>query len=443
MTPVALIFQDLGKQITGSDTTASQITDAVLEQRGITILEFNEHNITPEINLVVYSGAYRLDHPELEKAKSLDIPVISQAEALAAVTRDKKLVAVCGVGGKTTTSAMLATVFQKAHTDPSWFVGVSTFNNDWVPGRFGGGEYFIAEADEYAISPQNDPRPKFALYSPRVIVCTNILHDHPDIYPTFEDTLAAFTAFFNKLPEDGLLLIRPKDLALIKKNLRTQCRVITYDLEDSTGDYKIAHMPDDSFYVTNDEYRSPTIFMQTVGEHNILNAASSFIVARELGLSTDSIIEGLQSFSSSKRRLEKVGYKDGVLYYDDYGHHPFEIKKTLEALKKRFLDKRIITVFNPHTYSRTKALFNEYIDSFNHTDILIVDDIFSSARESSDPSISGEILANAIKTTNPNTVYLGSRENIVTYLQENRKPGDVIITLGAGDVYKIHQELLK
>lgn len=442
MTPVALMLQDLGKTITGSDTSDSQITDTTLDHRAITVTDFDA-NLPQDTNLVIYSGAYNhSQNPQLKQAQVLQIHTITQAQALATLTQNKKTIAVCGVGGKTTTTAMLATIFQTAHTDPSWFVGVSNFNHDWLPGRMGEGEFFLAEADEYAISPHQNQNPKFSLLSPQMIICTNLLHDHPDIYPDLDSTIKVFVDFFNKLPPDGLLIIQPQHYQLVKDQLTTKARIATFGDKQSGASHKIQIFPDDSFTINTPTGESPTIFPTSIGNHNIYNAAAAYIAALYSDIDPSLISKGISVFTSSKRRLEKIGYQNDILYYDDYGHHPEEIKATLKALKNRFLDRRIITIFHPHTYSRTKTLFDQFATAFVDTDIVIVADIFASARETIDSSISSAKLVEAIKSSNPNALYLGDHHHIVKHLKTIRQPGDLILTLGAGDIYKIHTELL-
>lgn len=420
MTPLALIYQELGQRVSGSDLQTEQITDSVLKDAGITVYNFDAANITPDIDLVIYSGAYRQgDHPELVRAKQLGLKLIPQAEALSGVINTKaSLLAVCGVGGKTTTSGMVAQVYDFLGQG-GWFVGVSQVSKALKPGHIDSSDLFVVEADEYAIAPGINNRPKFDLFKPKVIICTNLAYDHPDIYPNFEATLETFARFFNSLPDDGVLIIKSKDLALIQSRLVKSIKTVEVEVN-----------------------ASKEVELQVIGRMNQLNAQSVLLALVHLGLDQDQIRQGLKEFAGTKRRLEVVAQKDEILYLDDYGHHPDEIKLTLEAVKEAYPENRLIVIFHPHTLSRTKALIKDFASCFNKASEVIVAPIFTSARESDDQSVTAADLAEAIRPNQPQVQSMGSFGQIVEYTKSIRQAKDIVLTLGAGDIYKIHQDLL-
>lgn len=419
MTPLALMLQDLGIKVQGSDTPETQITDQVLAKRDIQVSDFSPANITADLDVVIYSGAYKKTvHPELIKAKELGIYTISQAEALATLIAEKKLIAVCGVGGKTTTTGMMAQVFSELNQG-GWFVGVSQISQNLVPGKIDDSPFFVAEADEYAITPGIDNRPKFSLYKPQIIICTNLAYDHPDIYPDFEATKKVFAEFFNQLPPEGLLVIKQKDLDLIQDLLKPETKIALV------------------------ENNHESLELQVIGQMNQLNAQAVMLACAHLKLDLSKVRAGLAKFAGTKRRLELVADQDQIIYLDDYGHHPDEIKLTLAAIKQNYPDKRIRVVFHAHTLTRTKALLQEFGQSFSQADEVLVAPIFTSARETDDQSVTAQKLAEQISKHHHQVQAFDDVKEIVDYLKKSRRPNDLILTLGAGDIYKIHQQLVE
>lgn len=418
MTALVLCCQDLGIKVTGSDVREVFVTDSILAQRGISWeIGFSKKNLKPKPDLVITTGAHGgLDNPEVLAAQELKIPVMTHAQALAAITEGKEMIAVCGVGGKSTTAAMIATIFDRAGLYPSYEVGVGDIPSLGVPGRYDKkGKVFIVEADEYAISPGTDNRPRFSLLSPQVIVVTNIEYDHPDIYPNITNTKRVFKDFFEKLPQDGLLVANSKNKNVGDVISNLDVPIKTYDVEEF-------------------ELNIP-------GKFNVANATAAAIVARFYGISEDLIKRGLKEFNGTRRRFEKMGEKDGVLFYDDYAHTPNEIQATLSAAREWFKDRRIIAIFQPHTYSRTKALFGEFAKSFNDADVVGIMDIYASAREKDNLGMSGDLLANEIAKYYKNVNFAGDHNKVIKWIKENTKSGDVILTMGAGDIFRIYKML--
>ena len=409
----------MGIKVPGTDVEEEFVTDETLKRRGITwSIGFNADHLDPKPDLVVTTGAHGgLNNPEVLAAKKLGISVMTHEEALSAITFGKEVIAVCGVGGKSTTSAMIASIFDVAGLRPSFAIGVGNIPSLGAPGRYDReGKIFIVEADEYAVSPGVDNTPKFLYFDPKVIVVTNIEHDHPDIYPTIGDTKTAFKKFFEKLPPDGSLIFNENDTN-------------TIDIVNSLN-------------VPKQKYSKENLDLNVPGEFNQLNASAAASAARFFGIDEGKIKDGLKKFTGTKRRFEKVKEAKGVIFIDDYAHMPNEIQVTLKAVKNIYSGKRIIAVFQPHTYSRTKALFAPFAESFSYADVVGIMDIYASAREKKDDSVSGRTLTEAISLYNEEVEYTGDHERTTKWIREKMQSGDVVITMGAGDIFKIH-ELLK
>lgn len=421
MTALSLCAQDLGIKVTGSDVEEIFVTDEVLKERKILWeVGFDGDRINKGVDLVITTGAHGgLQNPEVLSAKKKNIPVLTQAEALAEFSQGKDIVAVCGVGGKSTTSALIAHILDFCGLHPSYAVGVGRIHPLGYPGKYDlKGKWFVCEADEYVNSPGVDNTPKFLFLSPKVVVATNIEHDHPDIYPTLKDTKKAYLDFFRKIPKDGLLIVNAEDKNVDEIVRSLSCRVVRFN--------------------TRDKIKS-----SLSGEYNQGNIAAAILVADYLGIPKDRVLQAIESFRGTQRRFEKIGKtKGGAEIYDDYAHHPKEIAAVLKAARETFGTRRIIAIFQPHTYSRTKALFREFARVFGDCDIAGFMDIYSSAREEKDPSVSSELLASETKKYHKNVVYMGDHTTTITWLKENLRKGDILLTLGAGDIFYIHKELV-
>ncbi len=453
MTPLAIIAKEAGFIVTGSDVAQEFITDAALKKVGITPFVGFASDHVGDVALVIFSGAHGGSaNIEVKAAQEKRIRVISQGEAVGLFMqgdifdRNFKGVSVTGTHGKTTTSAMIATVLSQNNFDPSFLIGTGDVGSLGTAGHFGKGPHFIAEADEYMTDPNSDKTIKFMWQHPQIAVVTNIEFDHPDVYASLEDVKKAFSEFVNQLSEKGVLVVcgDDKEIRDILKGYNK--RFITYGLNPG-NDYVLTRVnisgTQTFFWVS--AYGTPVgeFCLRVPGEHNALNALATIIVNLELGLSTEKIKKGLLAFRGSKRRLEFMGnLVTGAEVYDDYAHHPTELKKTLQALRGQYPKKNIVAIFQPHTYSRTKSLFNDFLLSFEYVDSVLVTDIYASLREGHDETISSSMLVDAMKQYHADVLYLPSREDVVKYIDEKRFKSDtVIVTLGAGDVYKIHSEL--
>ena len=453
MTPLALIAKGAGFEVTGSDVEQEFITDEALKKAGIKpFVGFSSDHITDQ-SFVITTGAHGgFDNVEVQAAKIKQIPFMSAGEATGEFMKGTLLkkqftgISVAGTHGKTTTTAMIATMLTENRLDPTYIIGTGDVGSLGAPGHFGNGRYFVAEADEYATEPKHDKRARFLWHMPTFAVITNIEHDHPDIYPTISAVREAFLSFVKKLPDKGLLIACGDD-EQIKQLLREyEGRKITYGFSPE-NDYVLDRVTVSGeqtfFWVKSRGVPLGEFVLRVAGEHNALNALATIIIGLEIGLSVEKIKKGLGAFSGSKRRLEFIGdLRTGAKVYDDYAHHPTEIKTTLAALRKQYPKKKIICIFQPHTYSRTKQLFHEFIISFASVDMVIVTDIFASAREEADPTVSSKNLAFELSNRHKAVLYLPKLTDVVQYISENRFRSDtILVTMGAGDVYSIHSEL--
>lgn len=450
MTSLALCAQDLGIKVTGSDIPELFITDKVLKERGIVYkTSFSPENLLPKPDLVITTGAHGgLNNIEVSEAVSLGIPVLTQGAALAEFAKGKKIIAVCGVGGKTTISSMIAFVLEKTGSHPSYAVGVSEIFGLGYGGKFDKeGEYFVAEADEYVVSPGVDNRPKFHLLSPNLIVTTNIKHDHPDIYPTEGDTKRAYQDFFEKLSKDGVLLLSADDKNSTEISKEVNAKVLTYGVNEDSDlqitERKTVGKAQEVMLTLKERSLVVKMKLKVPGEYNARNIAATFLACMELGLNAKEIAGALEDFSGTKRRFEIVGEtKGGAIIIDDYAHHPSEIQNLIRATREFYPEKKITVAFQPHTYSRTKALFDDFAKALSLADKVCLVDIYSSAREAKDESVSSEKLAEAVKKLNKNTFYIGNLKESAKWLKENTKGEEVLLTVGAGDIFYIHKEII-
>jgi len=453
MTPLAIIAKEAGFDVTGSDVEQEFITDAALKKAGISpLVGFSSDHIADQ-SLVITTGAHGgFDNAEVIAAKTKNIPVMSAGEATGEFMKGtlfkKKFVgiSVAGTHGKTTTTAIIATMFSENNYDPSYIIGTGNVGSLGLPGHFGTGRYFVAEADEYATEPVHDKRARFLWQHPTFAIFTNIEHDHPDIYPTINAVRETFLSFAKQLSDKGLLIACGDD-PQIKQLLREfDGRAITYGFSPENNyvlDRVAVSGEQTFFWVKSRGVPLGEFAIRVAGEHNALNALAAVIVGLETGLSVEKIRKGLLAFNGSKRRLEFIGdLRTGAKIYDDYAHHPTEIKTTLATLRQQYPKKKIICIFQPHTYTRTQQFFHHFTSAFGSVDMVILTDIFASAREKVDPSVSSKNLAFAMGNRHKAVMYLPSLSDVVQYIQQNKLRSDtIIVTMGAGDVYSIHSSL--
>ncbi len=451
--PLAIIAKQAGFDVTGCDVAESFITESSLHSVGITPLIGFDPSHIQDVDLVITTGAHGgFDNPEIKAAKDKNIPILTQGEAVGILMTGslfgKKLkgISVTGCHGKTTTTAMIATLFKVAGKDPSFIIGTGAIPSLGASGAYGKGEYFIAEADEYATEPKYNKKPKFLWQYPQILVITNVEYDHPDVYQTMDDVVAAYTEFAKHVEEKGVLIANGDDLYTKKILEKYKGRKILFGSSVS-NDYVVKDIKVEngktSFSVLHEE-KEEIYTVSVIGQHNAFNALAALIAAKEAGIQETDIQKGLVAFSGTKRRLEYKGVlPTGAILYDDYAHHPTEIASSLLALKEMYPNKNLVCIFQPHTYSRTKLLFEQFISSFKAADTVILTDIFASAREATDPSISSEKLAQGVKQFQDKVLYLSKLSDVVKYINDQKYQADtVIVTMGAGDVYQIADSIM-
>lgn len=455
MTPLAIIAKEAKIKVTGSDIEDTFITDAVLKTAGISVQKGFSKDHVVNVDLVIFTGAHGGEaNVEVVEAKERGIATTTQGQAVGMFMKGEILgksftgISVAGSHGKTTTTAMIATILKENKMDPSYVIGTSSVPSLGASGHFGKGEYFVAEADEYATEPVTDKTAKLFWQHPAYAVITNIDLDHPDLYPTEEAVSDVFLQWIQSLSEDTLVVVCGDDQKL--KNLIPlfEKRVVTYGFSP-TNTYQITriHISENQtfFSVEKEGVMLGRFRIGVSGEHNALNATGAIALLYEAGLSIEQLQKGLTAFSGSKRRSEYIGrLRSGAMVFDDYAHHPTEIVKTLQAFKKSYPYYKLVCIFQPHTYSRTKKLFEQFKNAFSDATEVILMDIYASLREEPDPSVSSRLLAASMQAQHPRVMYLPQALDVIKYIDQKAYPDStIVITMGAGDVYKIAEKLIK
>ena len=436
MSGIAEVLLTLGYRVTGSDARRSETVER-LERLGAKVYLGHEGTQVEGAQVVVYSSAVARDNVEVAAARQRGIPVIGRAEMLAALMRLKYGIAIAGTHGKTTTTSMVAAVLGAGGFDPTVVVG-GRVHGLGANARLGQGEFLVAEADESDGS--------FLKLSPTIAVVTTVDAEHLDHYADLDAIVSAFLTFVNKVPFYGAAVVCLDDLNLQRMIPRIDKRVVTYGLEAGADlmarRLSFVEMRSEFEVVHRGKSLGP-VTLQVPGRHNVLNALAAAAVGLDLEMPFDKIQTALASFAGVQRRFQIRGEAQGVLVVDDYGHHPAEIRATLAAAKAGF-DRRVITVFQPHRYSRTQHLWNDFLTAFYQSDVLIVMDIYA-AGEAPIEGVHARDLADGIAAHGHREVlYLGGdRAAIVDYLCESTRAGDLVLTLGAGDVGQLGGELLK
>jgi UDP-N-acetylmuramate--alanine ligase len=451
--PLAIIAKEAGFKVTGCDIDEEFITDVALQKAGIDIYKNFSSEHLLDIDLLITTGAHGgFDNPEVKEAKRLGIKVWTQGQAAGEFMKGdifKRVlegISVAGSHGKTTTTAMIATILKVNGQDPSFLIGTGEVTALGSPGHYGKGKYFVAEADEYATEPKYDKTPKLLWQKPKIAIITNIEFDHPDLYHSEAEIEAVFLKFANNLPINGVLIANGDDRKVRKLLSEYKGKRITYGLSE-TNDYNLQRYTISGdkmfFWVRNKNTLIGEFSIGVVGEHNGVNALGALVVALETGLSVEQVRKGLAAYTGAKRRFEYVGkLSSGALLYDDYAHHPTEIRQTLSAFRKTFPKERLVCIFQPHTYSRTKSLFEQFSSSFKDADVAILTNIYPSLREEKDDSVSSKLLSESVAKFNKNVLYLPELSDVVEYIDKNRFGKDtILISMGAGDVYKISERL--
>ena len=432
MSGIAEVLLNLGYKVTGSDIRSTTITDR-LEQLGATIYPRHAAENVKRAHVVVISSAVRTDNPEIAEAHRRKIPVIARAEMLAELARLKYAITVAGTHGKTTTTSMLATVLDRAGYDPTVVVG-GRLNTIGSNARLGKGDFIVLEADESDRS--------FLLLSPTIAVVTNIEADHLDHYRDLEDIQTAFLSFINKVPFYGAAILcidEPPVQSLIPQVKR---RIVTYGAA-ATADICITDVSLEGlgsvFSPRFEGCKAQRLKLNVPGMHNVSNATAAFAAARDMGIEAGIIAAALQDFRGVDRRFQ-IKSRDGVTVIDDYAHHPTEIRATLSAAKSGNF-RRIFAIFQPHRYTRTFHLFDDFARAFNLADVALILDIYPAGENPIDGITTPALIDQLKSFGHKNAIYAPNFEMIESYIIANAKPGDAVVVMGAGSVTKLSDTL--
>ncbi len=454
MANIARILLQMGKHVTGSDVDEEFITDTQLSNINI-LSSFDAALLPQDTEVVLYSAAHQgIHNPQMQEAQKRGLVVLHQAEFIGELLKlFDTSIAVAGCHGKTTTSALLSYALTKLGVKPSYLVGVSEFNH-LLGGQFAGKDYFILEADEYAIDPPQDKTPKFHRFYPTHAIVMNIDFDHPDVYKDLDQTKEAFVTFLKQIvpPEDPkphiVLCIDDKSTADVATTLvrdtyvtygtSKEADVIVSDIVATEGGM--------SFKVVSSLLQINDIFtISLYGEKNVLNTVGVITLLRLLDFTLTQIQIAIDTFEGAKRRFELIFSHEDTYVFDDYAHHPQEIRATIQAARMRFPKKRVIVLFQPHTYTRTEALQEDFITALHEADLSLIAPVFGSARENAGKNkvSSKDLEAQARQRGISNIFGFSSKEELIASLPLHLKKGDVIFTMGAGDIYKLAPEIKK
>ncbi len=434
MCGLAELFHNSGAIVTGSDL-ALNINTEHLKKLGIRIYQGHDQAHVQDVDVVVYSSAVKMNNPEMVEARQRKIPRIPRAEALAEIMRFKRGVAVAGTHGKTTTTSMTAAIYIYAQSEPTVVVGgrLDLIKSTAV---LGNGEWIIAEADESDGS--------FSKLTPEIAIITNIDDDHMDFFKTMDQLERAFFDFAQKIPFYGALIFCGDDLRaknLFKEFPKTQWSYgfdpkNDYVIQGANSEYELWQMD----HSLGSKKKLGQFQVPVPGKHNALNATAAILAGMQSGFSFQVCKEGLMNFQGVDRRFQLKGSEKDIMVFDDYGHHPTEVKATLSAFKEKFPDRRLVVAFQPHRYSRTEHCWQDFLKSFEHADELLVMDIYP-AGESAIPGISSERWVNELNHSSK--FYLPKSENMNKVILQHLKPKDLFLTLGAGDIWKLGLSVLE
>lgn len=428
MSALAELLHNMGAKVSGSDQKQNKLTDHLVKTGIEIFIGHREENIG-NCDVLVYSSAVKENNPEMIAAKSKKIPRIRRAEALAEIMRLKRNIAVGGTHGKTTTTSLIATILIHSGKEPTIAVG-GRLDLIKSTAKLGKGSWLVAEADESDGS--------FSLLSPEICIITNIDDDHLDHYGTFKELKNAFYNFASRIPFYGTAIVYGDD-PKVRELFRDFPKRIIYYGFSRDNEFVITKNSEGVFLVKEGDTLGK-INSILPGEHNLLNSSAAIIASHLAGVSWEDGFRGLEKFSGVDRRFHFKGEKNGVLVYDDYGHHPTEVKATLQAFKEKFKDKKIKVVFQPHRYSRTESCWLDFINCFFGIEKLYLVDIYP-AGEAERPGINSKILSSQIK--NCKSQYVGAISEAEKIIFPELSSGDVFLTLGAGNIYQMGENYLK
>lgn len=447
MSAIAKVLRSRGHTVTGSDLHLSPMTETV-ERMGVTVHEGHNAGNIDDAELVVYTSAAHEDNPEIAEARHRGIPTMKRADMVARLQEGKQVIAVAGTHGKTTTSSLIAYMLKRAGKDPTFMIGgiIRDFDTNAMPGD---GPHFVVEADEYDRA--------FLAYHPHIAVVTNIEPDHLDIYGSFEELQRAFAQFLSQVDISGHIVActdsPPVQACLLPQqappsptvgdDMLYPVHVVSYSLLSGKADWTAENIESKgvdglSFVVRFQKHFWGEVITQLPGVHNVANALAAIAVGEIVGLSKADIIASIGEFHGATRRFERIGEAAGITVMDSYAHHPTEVRADLAAARLRFPGKRIVALFQPHTYTRTAYLLDEFRICFGDADELFIADTYA-AREEPDAGMDARALANEI----PQAIYAGSVLDAAKVVAEALRPGDVFFTVGAGDVELAGPEVMR
>ena len=437
MSGIAEILKHWGFTVTGSDWAESETTKK-LNLDGIHVVIGHDVNMVSKADVVVYTAAIKETDPELIRAKELGIQTVERADFLGLITKAfDNTICVSGTHGKSTTTSMVSMCFLEAGLDPSIQVGadLKAINGNY---RIGKSDNFIIEACEYVES--------FLKFYPKAEIILNIDNDHLDYFKNIENINNAFIKYVKLLPDDGLLVVNSDNDYCAKLHEYTNAKVVSYGIKNEKANFVARNITfNKNGFAIFDVYHNNNFYasfeLSVPGPHNVLNALACIALCDSYGIAKSDIKSALKKYTGAHRRFEFIGNINGASIYDDYGHHPTEIKATAIALKKKTYNQSWV-VFQPHTYSRTKNLLDDFADSLTYFDNIIITDIYA-ARETNTYNVSSEDIVQKIKDLGRKAIYIKEFDDIVSYLKEHVQKDDIILTLGAGTVTKIGSMLLK
>jgi len=437
MSGIAEILLDQGFEVSGSDRQPSDITDR-LEKLGAKIFKGHASKNLHDADVVVYSSAVHLDNPELVAAAEKKIPVIRRAEMLAELMRMKYGIAIAGTHGKTTTTSMTSLVLMEGGMDPTVIVGGKLSSFGGTNARLGHGDYIVVEADEFDRS--------FLQLTPVIGAITTLEREHLDIYTDLEDIKRAFIEFANKVPFYGFVILCLDEpsiqeiLPLIRK------KIITYGL-NVQSDLRATNISFDEnrskFNLFQHGQDLGEINLNVPGLHNVKNSIAAIGIGLELGIEFPKVKKAVESFTGVYRRIEIKANIEGIMVVDDYAHHPTEVQATLSALKSGWPQRRVVAAFQPHLFSRTRDFHDEFGRSFFNADVLVVTEIYP-AREEPIQGITGELIVDDARAFGHKEAhYVQDKKQLPEFLMKIKKTGDIVVTLGAGDITKYGEDFIK
>lgn len=431
---LAMLYKKKGYEVSGSDDGDGFYHD-VLHAVGIEVFkDFRAEHITSDYDFFVHSTAFGETNVEVQTCNREGFDMISYPQAIGKLTEDFYTIAVCGTHGKTTTTGYVAHGFLGASRDVNAIIGAPVIG--WDSGaRVGSGDEFVLEADEY----QN----KLALYKPQSVILTSVDYDHPDFFPNHEAYKQVFTDFIRRIPRTGLLVVHHPAAKELEVKKSISCNLITYGKDAQSDAVLLECNVSEEQQEVIFSYKGQTHSLQTAlpGDHNALNAIAAWLVVNHITKDSAGVAKGISAFKGVARRFERHAEFGGAICIDDYAHHPEEIRTTLAALKNMYPYKNVIAAFHPHTYTRTKELLDEFARTLDIADQVIVLDIYGSAREVHGGVHATDLVDAINQGVTQKAIYIKDVDALAAHASKNLSEDDVFITLGAGDIYKVHDVL--